>query len=106
MMNARRRQLYKLNPFMKRCKSLFYYHSQPNVTGVRQKYYKNDSSPIKHCKLKYYYDNKHRVLSKYHCNTSSVIKRSLKRYHSDLHPLNVKYKSGTMLYVTVCIDKI
>ena len=90
VVNARRRQLYKVNPSMKWYKSLFYYHSQPNIRSVRQKYYKNNSSPIKHRKLNYYYDNKHRVLSKYHCNPSPVIKKSLKRYHSDPSPIKRK----------------
>ena len=95
VVNARR-QLYKVNPFMKRYKSLFY-HSQPNIRGVRQKYYKNNSLPIKYRKLNYYYDNKHRVLSKYHCNPSPVIKRSLKRYHSD--PSSIKRKIQEWYYV-------
>ena len=57
VVNSNRRQAYKANPTLKRSKS-----------------------------LKYYYENKHRVLEKYHSNPSPVKCRVLNRYHSNPSP--------------------
>ena len=58
VVNNNRRHAYKANPTLKRSKS-----------------------------LKYYYENKHRVLEKDHSNPSPIKRRAFNRYHSNPSPI-------------------